>query len=484
MNRTLVPLLRFVLVPALAVLAAGGGAAWWASTSPAVAAAGSGGETPLPAGWELCILQGVSAPASQANVANLDEWQAAEGGSTNNTAAFNPFNTARTTDVNNNPLPETSSANSFPAFNNWLAGCAATVATILQPNMSTIAAGLRAGNVTPSSAFLAVVDQSQWCAPSADGTPCYANQILGTTGNLANAVLSASSALDVFGNVRSDLRSYQLAVAAVASAQQTVLTTNQQLSAAQTSLTTAEAHASHAVAALRRFAVGEYESSGLYQTSTVVAGTSNGPFGTPSQQGVVVHEYAATVASDLLARSQQATAAAKAALASRNGDQKTLQQAVDILTSDTTTKNRSLVRLVADVSTLQTAGACTTATITEPIPAPSAAPDSSATPSTSTSTTTTTVPPTTTTSSTTTTTTTTTPTTPTTPTTLPSLDLSGIPTTTTTVPPTTTTSSTTTTTVPDASSNGSAAAPPPTPNPAGIQNLQGCVTSLAPTGTT
>ncbi len=183
----------FFLILALSLGVAALGAViapWGGSGSPAGASSGGSGVTPLPAGWELCVLQGLGAPADQANVADLDEWQAAEGGSTNNTAAYNPFNTARTTDVNNNPLPVIVSSNGFPAFGDWISGCAATVATILQPNMTSIAAGLKAGNVSPPAAFLAVVDQSQWCAPSANGTPCYSDTILGTNGTLAAAVLA------------------------------------------------------------------------------------------------------------------------------------------------------------------------------------------------------------------------------------------------------------------------------------------------------
>ena len=56
-------------------------------------------DTPLPPGWELCVLQGLNAPVTAANVTDLDQWQAAEGGSTNNTAAYNPFNTRRMTDA-------------------------------------------------------------------------------------------------------------------------------------------------------------------------------------------------------------------------------------------------------------------------------------------------------------------------------------------------------------------------------------------------
>jgi hypothetical protein len=295
-------------------------------------------------------------------------------------------------------------------------------------------------------------------------------------------VLSASSALDVFGNVRTDLHSYQDSVTSDALAQLAVATTTQQLTAAQSILTSARTRAAGAQTALRTFAVNEYMSSGLYVASPLVSGTNNGAFGTQSQNGVVAHQYATVVASDLLAQTQAATTAVKVALGQRNGVQKTLQKNETTLTSDNANESHALVRLVADVETLQKAGACTTAVIATPTPgapggtAPSSTSGSSAAPST----TTTTVAPTTTTTSSTTTTTTTTP--------------GGISlvkplgtTTTTTVPPTTTTTvapTTTTTTVPAGSGGGSGSgagsAPVPTANPGGLQVLQGCVTALAP----
>ncbi len=61
----------------------------------------------------------------------------------------------------------------FPAFPDWLTGCSATVATLLQPNMWVITAALRAGNVAPPGQFLVDVDGSAWCAPFAAGQPCY-----------------------------------------------------------------------------------------------------------------------------------------------------------------------------------------------------------------------------------------------------------------------------------------------------------------------
>ena len=49
------------------------GALAWTASSPAAA---QSSDTPLPPGWELCVLQGVTAPVTPANIADLDEWQA------------------------------------------------------------------------------------------------------------------------------------------------------------------------------------------------------------------------------------------------------------------------------------------------------------------------------------------------------------------------------------------------------------------------
>ena len=73
---------------------------------------GRGRHSPA-SGLELCVLAGAAAPATRANVADLDEWQVAEGGSTNNAAAYNPFNTRRTTDAQGAPLPVASMVGGF-----------------------------------------------------------------------------------------------------------------------------------------------------------------------------------------------------------------------------------------------------------------------------------------------------------------------------------------------------------------------------------
>ena len=448
-------------------------------------------DTPLPPGWELCVLQGVNAPVTAANVVDLDQWQAAEGGSTNNTAAYNPFNTGRMTDTSGAPIPGVVSSNGFPAFASWAAGCEATVATLFQPNMWSITAALRAGTIAPAGAFLAVVDQSAWCAPSADGVPCYANAVLGVAGNLPDFV-AHSSALDVYGNVKSDLLAYQLAVAAVIADQGVMAARSEQLATEQSQVSAARAQAHTATHALRRFAVDEYVSSGLYSSASLAnLGIGVNPHSQQDADGVIARQYLGITANDLMARVKASTAAVHASLSRRDDAARAVTQANFRLASDNAAVHRSLTRMVADVATMQTAGACTTVAIAAP--APTGTPNAAGSTGTTTTvpSTTTTVPSTTTTTGATTTTTTTVP--PTTTTTVLGTTGTTIPlivvptttttTTTTTTPPTTTTTTTpptttTTTTVPGAQST----AGPQNANPAGVAALQGCVASLAPPG--
>ena len=419
-------------------------------------------------------------------MADLDAWQVAEGGSTNNTAAYNPFNSGRTTDANGVTIPGVVSTSGFPAFATWPEGCEGTVTTLLQPNMWSITAALRAGGVTPPGAFLAVVDQSAWCAPSADGVPCYVNSILGVAGNLP-ALLTSSSALDVYGKVTADLHSYEQAATAVTADQGLLATRQQDLAVAQTQTATAQSEFDAASRALRRFAIEEYVSSGLYVSSSVAnPGRPVSASGPQDADGVVAQEYLGIAASDLLTRVKDASAAIRASHVGRSDAARAVTQAALKLASDNAVERRSLTQMVADVATMQNAGACTTVTITAATPtAPAAAAAGTETttttttvPPTTTTTTTTTLPPTTTTSTSTTTTTTTMPggtSTTTAPTTTSTTTTTTVPPTTTTVPPTTTT--TTTTTVPPTPSAASAS---PTVNPAGVAALQGCVATLAP----
>jgi hypothetical protein len=373
-----------------------------------------------------------------------------------------------------------------------LDGCAATVATLLQPNMWAITAALRAGNIAPPGAFLATVDQSQWCAPSADGTPCYAAQILGATGTLATDLLGTSSALDVYGNVKSDLQAYNQAVNTVSTDKTQLATRNQQLVAAQEELSAAQQKLAAAQQALQQFAVDTYVSGGTYAAESFMNLAGPKPFGPLNTNGVVANQYENIVGSELDAADQAAQATEKASLSHRDGASKAVTQATVTLASDNAAETRALARLVDDVSTLQKAGACTTAMITVAAPGtpPAAAPTGTgtspagSTPGAATTTTTTTAPTTTTTvpPSTTTSTSTTTTTTTTVPTTVPPSTVPTSSTTTTTAPPSTvpTSSTTTTTTTTPSSGQKSPTATPPAANPAGIQVLQGCISALAP----
>jgi hypothetical protein len=111
--------------------------------------------TPLPAGWETQVLQGIGAPVTQQNIQNLDLWQRAEGGSTNNPDSYNPFNTTLGTYGG-------SSTNSVgvKAFSSWGQGLDATIATIEQSNMAGIDNALKANSPTPQ--FEAAVNSSPW----------------------------------------------------------------------------------------------------------------------------------------------------------------------------------------------------------------------------------------------------------------------------------------------------------------------------------
>jgi hypothetical protein len=453
-------------------------------TGGPAAAVTATGDTPLPAGWELCVLQGINGPATQANVNDLDAWQAQEGGSTNNTAAYNPYNTRRTTDFTNQPLPEVQSSNGFPAFANWQAGCAATTATLLQMNMWVITAALRAGNVSPPAAFLATVDQSQWCAPSSDGQPCYLNAIVGSAGTLATPLVDTASALDVYTNVKTDLHAYEVSVLQTGLDQNVLVARDWELVSARTGVSTSRDRFTAAKKALRQFALQEYENSGLFEANAFLGGVNKlTPTGPQTANGVVAHQYETVIAADLVGRYQAADQAIAASVNQRVAATRAVAQEKAKLALDDTAEDKSLARLVDDVSTLQQAGACTTATLVSS-PAPSATAQSNT--STSTTTTTTTAPastptttaPTSTTTSTSTTTTTivrtaTVPTVPSlpVPTTAPTTSTT---TTTTTLPPTTTT----TTTVPLTPTSG----PPPAVNTAGLGVLQGCMAALAPSG--
>jgi hypothetical protein len=345
--------------------------------------------------------------------------------------------------------------------------------------MWVITAALRAGNVSPPAAFLAVVDQSAWCAPSPGGVPCYVNAMLSPAGGLTLAV-PASSALNVYGNVTTDLQSYQQSISTVTTDQNVVAQRDLELAVSENQVASARDKFGAASRALKGFAISEYVNSGLYSGAPLVSSggaqalTSTTP---QDSDGVVAEQYLGVAATNLITHNNAAAGAFKGSEQHRGDAAKALSEAALTLTSDEAAQTRDLEQLIKDVATLEHAGACATVTIALP-----ASSDSSGTAAT---TTTTTIPSTTTTTMVPPTTTTVPPTTSTTATTVPTTIPLGVllpTTTTTTVPPTTTTTpppaATTTTTVPSAATPSTSTTP--TAEAPGVTQLQGCIATFAP----
>lgn len=346
---------RLPISVATAVLGVVGlGSSVGASPSPSP---GTGIGTLLPPGWELCVLQGVGASGTQDNVTNLDEWQVAEGGSTANNAAYNPFNTRNVTDSNGTPVPALVSSDGFPAFTTWAAGCAATVATLLQPNMAPIVAALKTGNISPPGLFLSEVDRSPWCAPSADGVPCYASQIL--AGQLIKALIGGSSrqlkdALTSFSNTGSDLRSYEQD-AYVAAADQTLLAAkDEQLAVTAQEVAVAQGTLSRATRALRQLALDDYTSASGVRTDAHLQ-----LFGPSNDQAAVAQYLGNIVASVLTVRYDQAKAVVRTSIAKEQEATASVAQATTVLDSAAAAESKALSGLEADVKGIETGLSCT-----------------------------------------------------------------------------------------------------------------------------
>ncbi|HXX88615.1 MAG TPA: hypothetical protein VEI83_00165 [Acidimicrobiales bacterium] len=357
------PTIRRLALALTIVVGAMAASGWSApvAADPASGLAGSGSSdvigTMLPPGWELCILQGVGASASAANITDLDEWQLAEGGSTDNTAAYNPYNTRRMTDVDNNALSAVVSSNGFPAFADWPAGCAATVATLLQSNMTPIVDALRAGNVSPPAAFLAAVDKSQWCAPSSDGTPCYASEILGGTGILAAALVTSSSALTVYSSVNADVTAYVQAADASAADQEEVATTTQDLLSVQTAVVSAQGDLDGATRALRALALDEYSSNGSMSADSALR-----LFEPSDPRSLLVQQYDGIAATNLIARYRHAAASLEEQIAQRSTASEDVARATSAVISDRMAEDQAFTRLQQDTAALEAAGACSLTT--------------------------------------------------------------------------------------------------------------------------
>jgi hypothetical protein len=333
------------LVVALALVAAGTAAA--VSSGAGRADAAGRGATALPPAWELCVLEGLGAPVTDADVADLDVWQAAEGGSTNNPASFNPYNTRRDTDALGDVVPASMTSNGFPAFSTWAGGCAATVATIEQANMAPIQAALVGGALSPP-AFLATVNTTPWCAPQ-NGVPCYG----GFAADLGST--RTSEAVALVRRAKAAVTAYGQDVAQVADVEATLASERQELAVAEAGVSSAQAVVQTAGNTLRSLAVYDYTSNDSIDPSANLDA-----FSAPSQRQQLTRYYEQMNTTQEVDAYHRAQAALAAAQAHRDAARAAVGQTTTALAAAQGAVGRALGDVGADVDAFHVAVACTT----------------------------------------------------------------------------------------------------------------------------
>lgn len=307
------------------------------------------GGAPLPPAWEICVLSELHAPLTAANVADLDLWQIAEGGSTANGNAYNPYNTKRGDDASGASLPHSTTSNGFPSFANWPAGCAATTATILQPNMALIARTLQASSARSPAGFLSIVDQTPWCAPD-NGVPCYSALIA------EGAVpASKSAAMPLFTGTQASVAAYGGQVAQVATFAQQLDTERQQLAAAQQAVTDDEQGVQAALDRLRSLAVFEYTSNTQINHELSLKG-----FNVPDVKEQLTQYYETVDAGQQVGLVNQAKAVLVQAQAHRDAVAAAVSQTSGALADAQATVARTARDLQREAAGFATAGACGT----------------------------------------------------------------------------------------------------------------------------
>ncbi|HEY5024663.1 MAG TPA: hypothetical protein VII76_06785 [Acidimicrobiales bacterium] len=296
------------------------------------------------------------------NVADLDEWQVVEGGSTNNSAAYNPFNARQVTDSNGAPLAAVMSSDGFPAFTTWASGCAATVAALLQPSMAPIVSALLAGDVSVPAVFLFDVDQSPWCAPSEGGIPCYANQIL--AGEIVEALLKGRAGqlhgpLTSYSNTGADLRSYQADASVTALDQERLASKNAQLALSDRNVFVAKSALSRATRALRRLALEDYTSGAASRFESSVP-----MLGAPDQRDSIGQYYLDIAAARLTEPYDFAQKAVRIAVSKRRGAQASVTQITSLMDAADATEKQALAGLEVDAQSIEAGLACTAPPVT------------------------------------------------------------------------------------------------------------------------
>jgi len=302
---------------------------------------------PLPPAWEICVLAELRAPLTAANVDDLDLWQIAEGGSTDNSNTYNPFNTKRAHDASGAPLPMTMSSNGFPAFANWPAGCAATTATILQSNMALIARTLQASSAPTPAAFLKIVDQTPWCAPD-HGVPCYSTLI-----SEGARPETPSAAMPLYNGTAASVAVYSGQVAQVAAVQEQLGTQQQALAAADQTLVAAQQGVQGALDQLRSLAVYEYTSNTSLNHELSLKG-----FNTPDVKEELTQYYETLDANQQAGAYDQAKGVVVQAQAHRDAAAAAVAQTTANLASAQATVTRTARDLQREAGGFLTAGAC------------------------------------------------------------------------------------------------------------------------------
>jgi hypothetical protein len=302
---------------------------------------------PLPPAWEICVLAEVHAPLTAANVADLDLWQIAEGGSTDNSNTYNPFNTKRAHDTSGTPLPMTLTSIGFPAFASWPAGCAATAATMLQPNMALIVRTLQSGSAPTPTAFLTVVDETPWCAPD-NGVPCYSELI-----SQGAQPATASAAMSLYNGTTASVAAYGAQVAQVVAVEQRLATDQQALVAADQAVVAAEQGAQGALDRLRSLAVYEYTSNTSINHELSLKG-----FNTPDVKEELTQYYETLDANQQAGLYDEAKAVVVQAQTQRDAAAASVAQTTADLAAAQATVARTARDLQREAGGFLTAGAC------------------------------------------------------------------------------------------------------------------------------
>lgn len=302
---------------------------------------------PLPPAWEICVLSELHAPLTAANVADLDLWQIAEGGSTANSNNYNPYNTKRGIDASGASLPHATTSNGFPAFANWPAGCAATTATILQPNMALIARTLQASSAPSPAAFLSIVDQTPWCAPD-NGHPCY-------SGLIAEGAFPASSsaALALYAGSQVSVAAYGGQVAQVAALASQLGSERQELAAADQAVAADQQGVQAALDRLRSLAVFEYTSNTQVNHELALKGLN-----VPDVKEQLTQFYESVATNQQVGLVNQAKTVLVQAQAHRDAVAASVNQTTAALAGAQATVARTENDLRRDAGGFVTAGAC------------------------------------------------------------------------------------------------------------------------------